>query len=419
MKLQHIVALDHNYGLWYERRRDDHQRVRRLDGDVWAPFYELPFARSGKGFAYDGLSQYDLTKWNVWYWKRLKRYADLAEQKGLILFNQHYFQHNILEAGAHWADFPWRTANNVNETGFPEPPNYAGDKRIYMAEQFYDIQQPVRRALHRQYIRQCLSNAAAYSSVIHFIGNEFTGPKAFVEFWLDVVAEWEKEPGKHVLVALSVTKDVQDAILEDPVRSQVVDMIDTKYWEYLPHGDWYAPEGGKNLAPRQHERLRSKGYIPHGGKAPSERAKTAVTRDELMYWTVRDYTDAYPGKAVIYASDQASVGWPAFMAGGSVCSLPEGLPEAFLTSAVSMRPMDVPDNANYWLMGNPKTGYVVYVRSGKTVSLNRKEAFGRLHAQWLDARTGYRVGSPFQLRPGKDVTVKVPANTFAVLWLYH
>jgi hypothetical protein len=138
-----------------------------------------------------------------------------------------------------------------------------------------------------------------------------------------------------------------------------------------------------------------------------------------MYWTVRDYTAAYPEKAVIYASDQASVGWPAFMAGGSVCSLPEGLPDDFLTSAVSMRPIDVPDNANYWLMGNPKTGYVVYVRSGKTVTLDWREALGRFHAQWLDARTGYRVGNVFQLRPGKNMTLKVPANTFAVLWLYH
>ena len=48
MKENNIVALDQHYGLWYDRRRDDHERVRRMDGDVWPPFYELPFARSGK-----------------------------------------------------------------------------------------------------------------------------------------------------------------------------------------------------------------------------------------------------------------------------------------------------------------------------------------------------------------------------------
>ena len=66
------VALDHHYGLWYDRRREDHERVRRMDGDVWAPFYEQPFARSGQGTAWDGLSKYDLTRFNPWYWSRLQ-----------------------------------------------------------------------------------------------------------------------------------------------------------------------------------------------------------------------------------------------------------------------------------------------------------------------------------------------------------
>ncbi|HSU54100.1 MAG TPA: DUF6298 domain-containing protein, partial [Candidatus Dormibacteraeota bacterium] len=101
------VALDHHYGLWYERRRDDHERVRRATGDAWPPFYELPFARSGQGIAWDGMSKYDLTKYNPWYWGRLKQFAKTCDERGLVLFHQNYFQHNILEAGAHWADFPW------------------------------------------------------------------------------------------------------------------------------------------------------------------------------------------------------------------------------------------------------------------------------------------------------------------------
>jgi hypothetical protein len=110
-------GVDHHYGLWYERRRDDHERIRRMNGEVWPPFYEQPFSRSGAGMAWDGLSRYDLTKYNPWYWDRLKEFAGLCDQAGLVLFHQNYFQHNILEAGAHWADCPWRSANNINETG--------------------------------------------------------------------------------------------------------------------------------------------------------------------------------------------------------------------------------------------------------------------------------------------------------------
>ena len=58
------AALDHNYGLWYDRRRDDHERIRRINGDVLPPFLEQPFARSGIGAAWEGLSQYDLTQFN-------------------------------------------------------------------------------------------------------------------------------------------------------------------------------------------------------------------------------------------------------------------------------------------------------------------------------------------------------------------
>lgn len=281
------LIVDHNYGLWYERRRDDHERVRRMDGDVWPPFYELPFARSGKGLAYDGLSKYDLTRFNKFYWSRLKEFADLADQKGLVLIHQHYFQHNILEAGAHYADFPWRTANNVNNTGFPEPVNYAGDKRIFMAEQFYDTTNLERKKLHRAYIRQCLSNFSTNTNVIHSISAEYTGPLHFVQFWLDVIAEWKRETGKTPLIALSVTKDVQDAILADPKRARVVDIIDIRYWYYQANGELYAPKGGANLAPRQHARL----------------LKPRATSAEQVYRAVAEYRGRYPGKAVMYSAD--------------------------------------------------------------------------------------------------------------------
>jgi hypothetical protein len=45
MKLKNVIGMEQNYGLWYDRRRDDHERIRRMDGEVWPPFYELPFAR--------------------------------------------------------------------------------------------------------------------------------------------------------------------------------------------------------------------------------------------------------------------------------------------------------------------------------------------------------------------------------------
>lgn len=375
------LLIDHNYGLWYDRRRDDHERTSRIDGEVRAPFYELPFARSGRGRAWDGLSQYDLTKWNNWYWNRLATYASLADQKGLLLFHQHYFQHNILEAGAHWADFPWRSANNVNQTGFPEPVPYAGNKRVFMAEHFYDLSHPVRKDLHRNYIRKCLDNFSDHSSVLHFISAEYTGPLHFVEFWLDVVAEWEKETGKDARIVLSTTKDVQDAILHDPIRSELVEAIDIRYWYIDSNQREFAPKGGLNLAPRQFERIEK----PAGASAAS------------VYDMVRTYRRQYPDKAVIYSADSYSeLAWAAFMAGASLCALPSDLPENFLIDAVGLNPL--PSSCR--LLGKTGQAYIAYPFNDETIEIDLRQETRRLMAQWIDPQSGRPLGTAFRVEPG-------------------
>lgn len=278
------VAVYQHPGLWYDRRREDHERVRRNDGEAWVPFDEMPFARSGQGTAWDGLSRYDLTRYNPWYFNRLRTFARLGERKGLVLLNNHYFQHNILEAGAHWADFPWRSANNINNTGFPEPVPYAGDKRIFQAHLFYDVTHPVRRKLHEAYIRHHLETLSDCPNVIHMTSGEYTGPVSFTQFWLDTIGQWERETGKQVLTALSCTYDVQEEILDDPERAAVVDIIDIRFWSPQSDGTGRGPKGGINLAPRQQR---------FGGSGNNRDAfKAAVKR----------YQECFPDKAVICSS---------------------------------------------------------------------------------------------------------------------
>lgn len=368
-----IKILDHNYGLWYDRRRDDHERIRRMDGEVWAPFYELPFARSGQDKAWDGLSKYDITKYNLWYWDRLKTFANLADQKGLVLIHENYFQHNIIEAGAHYADFPWRTANNINSTGFPEPVPYAGDKRIFMAEQFYDISNEHRRAIHKAYIRKCLENFDGNSGVIQLIGAEFTGPLHFVQFWIDTIKEWEKETGKHPIIGLSVTKDVQDAILADPERANVVDLIDIRYWHYQADGTAYAPQGGQSLAPRQHARL----------------LKPKKTSFEEVYRAVSEYKTKFPEKAVIYSGDSYdSFGWAILMAGGSLSNA-DLIDKATLNLISGTKPfLPAGKNAKQYGLENTGKTYVLYNASADALSLDMSKTTGKFSVKILNPKNG-------------------------------
>lgn len=319
-----VAMVEQHPPLWYERRRDDHQRVRRADADVVAPFYEWPFARSGVGRAFDGLSKWDLTKPNRWYYLRLRQFAAAAARQGLVLFNQHYMQHSILEAGAHYADFPWRAANNVNDTGLPEPIAFAGDKLIYLGELFYDVtNNPKLRELHRRYIRTQLEQLADAPNVIHSTGEEFTGSLAFMQFWLDVIDEWQRETGKDVLVALSCTKDVQDAILADAKRAAVVDIIDIRYWWYQEDGSLYAPPGGQNLAPRQWLRF----------------LKPKPSDAKQVHRAVVEYRLRYPDKPVICSIEGAAQHrWSVLVGGGSLPALPRSVEPMLLRAVVDMKP---------------------------------------------------------------------------------
>lgn len=390
------LVVEQNYGLWYDRRRDDHERIRRIDGEVWPPFYELPFARSGQGTGYDGLSKYDLTKYNPWYWNRLKQYADLADQKGLVLIHQNYFQHNIIEAGAHYVDFPWRTANNINSTGFSEPAPFAGDKRIFLADQFYDETNKNRSAIHKAYIRQCLNNFVGNTSVIQFIGEEFTGPLHFVQFWIDVIKDWEIETNTKELIGLSTTKDVQDGILKDVNRSSTINVIDIRYWYYQADGSAYAPLGGQSLAPRQQAR----------------QFKPKKASFEQVYRAVKEYRDQYPDKAVIYSADNYSVfTWAAFMAGASLTDIPVSNAN-FLKSAATMLPVSIKNQS--YVLANQNQEYIIYTDTNLNLAdlkLDKSSV-----AEWLDVSSGKIISN--QKIDLKIQTLKKPNNGNAVLWIH-
>src|SRR5690606_9158125 len=119
---------------------------------------------------------------------------------------------------------------------------------------------------------------------------ENTGPRHFMEFWIDVIAEWERETGRRPLIALSATKDVQDAILADSARAAVVDVIDFSYWFRTPKGDEFAPPGGISLAPRQNLR-KWKGGRPNAASIAAMAA---------------DYRARFPEKAIITSLDEAA-----------------------------------------------------------------------------------------------------------------
>jgi hypothetical protein len=235
-----------HYGLWYDRRRVNHNydgSAERADGNVWAPFMELPWARSGQGKAWDGLSRYDLTRFNPWYFARLKEFADLCDREGRVLYYNFYFQHWLLESRSHYVDFPWRPVNAIQDTGMPD--------EVPAANAFWDLSHPLRRDLHRRYIRHVLDTLGHHTNVVFGIDREYTGSLGFLRFWLDEIGAWQKASGRRLLVALEVPKDQMDSILADPVRARLVAAVDFHGWVYRPDGKLFAIRGGLNRSPRE------------------------------------------------------------------------------------------------------------------------------------------------------------------------
>lgn len=391
----------HHPALWYERRRDDHGRARRANPDVWAPFLEQPFARSGEGEAFDRLSKYDLDRFNPWYWKRLADFAALSDENGLFLVAEHYLQHNIIEEGAHWADYPWRSANNINEPGFAEPTYSPDDNRVFMANEFYDVAgNPRLAAYHRKYIRQHLDALRGSTNVIHHIGIEYTGPLQFMRFWLDCIAEWERDNSQEVLVMLSATKDVQDAILEDPAYRKIVDIIDIRQWAYGDDGSVYAPLGGVNLAPRQYQRVMD----------------SVTTGPDAIWRQVSEYRTKYPEIAVVNNSGR-SAAWVPFVAGGSMCAVPAVADKAFSKAVLGMSALDcmsVP--GRQWGMGKAGLGYVVYSESGSVV-LDLTSDTRSYRLRWIDPVTGAFMGKAVRVKGGAKTVLEVPGGKAVVGWM--
>ena len=380
-------------GLWYDRRRDSHLITKWDDGEVWGPFFESPWARSGQGKAFDGLSKYDLTKFNPWYFARLRELADRSAEKGLVFVYQAYDNHNVQEAAAHWAEYAWRQANCIQDIGFPEPPNWenATQSRHHIADQFYDVTDARRRPLHELYINHILDVLADTPNFVITVGYQFAGPLPFQQFFVDTVGAWGKAHGKRVRQQLQTSKAVTDAILADPARAALIDVIDTRYWQYLPDGKLFAPDGEGKLAFRE---IRNNTF---------GRELAIGTKAEYVYQQTREYRDKFPDKAVL--TGHGGFGpIPVLMAGGASPVTSEGggagaprgaRDDAALVKFVADRVADVLPTmrpvdglaGDAWCLADAKRATVlIYSAEGEAIALTQPLA--ATEATWFNPRNG-------------------------------
>ncbi|HET7899414.1 MAG TPA: DUF6298 domain-containing protein, partial [Flavisolibacter sp.] len=211
-----------------------------------------------------------------------------------------------------------------------------------------------------------------------------------------VIKGWEKETGKKEIIGLSTTKDVQDAILADPARAGIVDLIDIRYWHYQEDGKAYEPKGGQNLAPRQHARL----------------LKPKRTSFEQVYRSVSEYKQKFPTKAVMYSGDNYDrFGWAVLMAGGSMPVLPQ-LDKTFLADAYRMKPVVDTAAKNQWML-KVNDGCIVYATGEEPIQMQL--AAGNYTLRYVNPGSG-TVSKEESIRGGNVIAINWPHGP-VVLWV--
>ncbi|HEX6183452.1 MAG TPA: DUF6298 domain-containing protein [Pyrinomonadaceae bacterium] len=401
----------HHYGLWYDRRRVNHNYYgspERRTGEVWAPFVELPWARSGVGKAWDGLSKYDLTRFNPWFFERVKQFADVCDRRGLVLYYNFYFQHWLLESRSHYVDFPWRPVNTIQPTGLAD--------EVPAANSFYDLSSPVRRELHALYIRKSLDTLKENTNVVYGIDREYTGPLEFVQFWLDTIAAWSAENGRKVYVSLEIPKAQMDAVLEDPARRGLVTAVDFHHWVYRPDGELFAVRGGINRAPREQsgdivteadasalrarvtETLYQGANIANAPEYQKLRQTLWESSKPMRYRAWREYRDRYPELVLLRESDE----YPELSR-----AVERSIPRE-VRASTRPAPLVLTHRDTSWVSADPGRAYVVYTTAGEAVELDLSGDANVYEVAWLDSATGRLRKSAGRVRGGGRVTLAPP-----------
>ncbi len=376
-------------GLWYDRRRDEHSIKERMDAYVWAPFYELPWSRTGTGKAFDGLSLYDLSKFNDWYFLRIKEFAEICDERGMVLYYNFFNTHNILEIGAHWCDYPARPVNCINETQIPEPMPLEPRDRLHIANDYYTVKDTALLRLHRIYIEHTLNQLAGYSNIFFNLGFQYSGNAEFAKFVYKTMSDWQKRHQVEVKTLLCASKDVADAILDVPEYRSMVKVLDMRYWQYRPDGSLWAPLGGQNRAYREVNMAK---FGTQGDSAPE-------TVPSMAYKQVREYHDKYPDIALVSWHNGVSP-IPAVMAGASQVlysynrifnnSVFDAFIQKHVPELYTLQPVDgmlERADINFCMTNNHRTAWMMYSVEGEDIPLLKK-INGIYQAVWYNLEEG-------------------------------
>lgn len=330
-----------------------------------------PFAE-----VHDGV--YDLERWNESYWERLGTFLDETADRDIVVQLTLWDQHD-LSTGS-----PWYHENNVNygryDSGMASPDDLFG------AVERNDAVYP---HLER-FVDRVLDTTLAYDHVLYNVANECTVGEAWERHWAEHVRERAAAAGEGVAVTsmhMWPGRSVATALRYPETLSYVeVSQANQRSKGYTGRAHWdrlqsWREEVAEAAGPRPFNNVKLYGGTAADGAYGGPADAVARFWRNVLGGCASARFHRPVGAEGRYGLGLSDRTRPQLRSVGLLTDAVDLFDLAPATELLSHR---APDEGEAYCAADPGDAYVVYVRDGGSVELDRSAADGSLTVRWLD-----------------------------------
>ncbi|HQG78428.1 MAG TPA: DUF6298 domain-containing protein [Bacteroidales bacterium] len=151
------------------------------------------YQRSGKGKAGDGGTKFDLTRFNQYYFDRLRQRIIQAGNRGIYVSVMLFQGWSLDKTGISdpWRAHPWNKNNNINGIGARD--SVADNNSLAT---IHSMRNPKLLEIQEQYIKKVIETVNDLDNVLYEVSNE-GGDHDWQEWVINLIREYEKSKNKQ------------------------------------------------------------------------------------------------------------------------------------------------------------------------------------------------------------------------------
>jgi hypothetical protein len=385
-------------------------------------FDPLPFARTGPGMAKDGKPKFDLTKYNVAYFQRLRQRIQEAGKKNIyvsvMLFQGWCLDRTAFGIGDPFPFLPYKAENNINGIDAPATTEDYDDKPSLHSLKI----SPALLHIQEEYVRKVIQTVNDLDNVLYEIINE-GGATDWQYHIIRFIKETESRMPKQHPAGMTHRGD----------RKQTnQDLFDSP-------ADWISPNA-KSISWQMGDSMISSSFKED---PPQSDGKKVILPDTDHLWghggnykwvwkcflrglnpIFMDPWDPLPGK-----EDEAkTTGW--IYDEGGITKDDRNYPEFFLirqsmgytlkfAKRINLHKM-IPHaeiSTTHYCLADKGNEYLVYFPESTIARLDLRNAPGEYSVEWFIPLMNRTVYGPRTISGGKYVNIQPPVSIDAVLYL--